>query len=93
MSVYIDKLRRYAGNGRMSGQWCHMVADSLEELHAMAEQIGLQRSWFQERSSFPHYDLRPSKRTAAIMHGAIEVSDRELIGLRHVDKTSGTLRK
>jgi hypothetical protein len=64
--VYVDELRSYP-----NGQWCHMWAESLEELHSMADRIGLQRSWFQNRERFPHYDLRPNVREAALRHGAV----------------------
>jgi hypothetical protein len=47
----------------------HMTADTLEELHAMAERLGL-RKWFQNKTT-PHYDLCKSKREEAIKLGAI----------------------
>ena len=59
MSVYVDNLflcatTRYWRHGKA----CHMVADSLSELHAMAKRLSLKRSWFQPgTSSLPHYDL------------------------------------
>lgn len=44
MTIYVDELQIY-GN---KGQLCHMMTDGdLIELHAMAEQIGIQRRWFQ----------------------------------------------
>lgn len=52
MSVYVDDSTNKFRHMTM----CHMTADSLDELHAMAKLIGLKKSWFQERSS-PHYDL------------------------------------
>jgi hypothetical protein len=57
--------------GRM--MMCHMMADSLEELHAMADKIGIQRKWFQSYSAYPHYDICKSKRRLAIKYGAVEV--------------------
>ena len=76
MSVYVDNVRiRYRGM-RMS----HMLADSLEELHAMAEQLGLKRAWFQPGST-PHYDLCAAKRTLAIELGAIPIGRRETVAL------------
>lgn len=53
---------------------CHMLADNLLELHLMAKQIGLKRSWFQtSRSGVPHYDVSKSRRAMAIANGAIEI--------------------
>ena len=58
---------------------CHMLADTLDELHEMADTIGVNRRWFQSEASTPHYDICKSKRHLAISHGAIEVSRRELV--------------
>ena len=70
MSVYVD--RAIYPYRRMI--MCHMVADSLEELHAMADSIGVARRWFQSHSSTPHYDLCKSKRALAVQNGAIELN-------------------
>lgn len=47
----------------------------------MAQVIGLKRAWFQNKrgQNFPHYDLSPSKRAAAIRYGATEIDCRELV--------------
>lgn len=74
MPVYVCK-NKYAYRGMIM---CHMVADTLAELHEMAERIGLKREWFQTKSSLPHYDVCRTKRALAIRCGAREVSNREL---------------
>jgi hypothetical protein len=55
---------------------CHMVADTPNELHAMADRIGVARRWFQDPKtmgvSTPHYDVCRSKRALAVAAGAIE---------------------
>lgn len=56
----------------------HMIADTVEELHAMAATIGLRREWFQPRSS-PHYDISEMKRRLAIRCGAVPVDRRQLV--------------
>lgn len=72
MAVYVDKARhRYR---RMI--MCHMMADTLEELHMMADKIGLNRKWFQGKST-PHYDVCLSFRKKAVQLGAIEVGMKE----------------
>jgi hypothetical protein len=79
MTVYVDdmraKFRRYV--------MCHMMADTLEELHEMADKIGVDQKWFQGPHSghaeFPHYDIVLSKRKLAVAAGAIEVSQRRLV--------------
>ena len=50
-------------------------ADTFDELHAMADKIGLRREWFQG----DHYDLTPNRREVAIREGAIAVSAKELV--------------
>lgn len=56
---------------------CHMLADSLEELHEMADRIGMRRAWFQDKpGGIPHYDLMTVKRAMAVECGAIEVDRR-----------------
>ena len=81
MSVYVDKLR----GTMLSGRWlwagsCHMIADSVEELHLFADSIRLKRVWFQPHSS-PHYDLTPNKRAAAVRRGALELSSSEFVAI------------
>lgn len=82
MSVYVDSLVGWGW--KMRGQYvksCHMIADSLDELHAMAAAIGMKRAWFQgpPKSRMPHYDLTASRRAAAVAMGAIECSRREFV--------------
>lgn len=81
MSVYVDTLVEY-NRGTVPGaprakHWCHMWADSLEELHEFAESIGMMRFWFQgpPQHKFPHYDLTKQRRILAVKAGAIEVPE------------------
>lgn len=79
MSIYVDKLSPCLPNKKW--RWkesCHLIGDSISELHIFAEQIGLKRSWFQGGSVLPHYDLTKQKRKHAINNGAIEISDEKL---------------
>lgn len=59
---------------RHGHRWCHLWCDEGEEeqLHALAAKVGMKRQWFQNKPGFPHYDLVPTKRAAAIKHGANE---------------------
>ena len=75
MSVYVDHY--FAQYGRM--QMSHMIADTLEELHAMADKIGVARKWFQQHASIPHYDVCKSKRELAIKFGAVPVDRRDFV--------------
>lgn len=86
MGVYVDELHCWPTKIKcFQGGSCHMVGDTAEELHALAEKIGLKREWFQNRRRLPHYDLTPAKRAAAIAAGA-----KEDFGLRdYVERTYG----
>lgn len=74
MTVYVDDMYtvRMGGFGRM--KMSHMIADSEEELHAMADKIGVARKWYQG----DHYDIAMSKRALAVKFGAVEITMREL---------------
>lgn len=73
MTVYVDDMR--APFGRMI--MCHMVADTEEELHAMADRIGVARKWHQG----DHYDIALVKRKLAVDSGAVEISRLEASGI------------
>lgn len=75
MAVYVDGERN--GFGRMV--MCHMLADTPEELHAMADAIGMKRAWYQspDKASFPHYDLSLTRRARAVAKGAKQISRQE----------------
>lgn len=87
MAVYVDELATWpldfvAPAARKHGaRWCHLTADTPEELHAFAARIGLYRRWCsdctQPRSRLLHYDLTPGKRVAALRAGAIYQSSQE----------------
>lgn len=79
MTVYVDEFRKW-GPTRLSifrAGSSHLTADTVEELHALADRIGLQREWFQPHPRHPHYDLTERRRTAAIAAGAVFVCARE----------------
>lgn len=92
MAVYVD--RSAIKFGRM--QMCHMVADSSEELRAMAQKIGLNEEWLQFGGTpREHYDLSLSKRALAMAEGAVQISRRELAQklAQRVARAGGTERR
>ena len=75
VAVYVDGLRDY---GWHRGPSCHLIADSVEELIEFAGAIGMRREWLQTKST-PHFDLTAGGRTLAVAHGAIQLTNRELV--------------
>jgi hypothetical protein len=74
MTVFVDDMYLYPIGKYRRMKMSHMIADSADELHAMADKIGVARRWYQG----DHYDICKSKRDLAIKHGAVEISMREL---------------
>ena len=75
--VYVDSIAYWPVRHLRYDKWCHMWADDINELHIMADEIGLKREWLHAGSLFPHYDLVPAKRRLAIKNGAVEMSVKE----------------
>lgn len=75
MSVYVDDYYAPYRGMRM----CHMIADTHEELMAMALTICLWSGWIQNRGTYrEHFDISTAKRKLAIRAGAIPISVKEL---------------
>lgn len=81
MTVYVDDMcdRPMGRLGRM--KMSHMMADTLPELLAMADAIGLPRKWLQHAEKgrgFVHFDVCKAKRALAIQAGAKSITLREM---------------
>ena len=91
MAIYVDNMRAPFKPGHRPGRtyvMCHMIADTDEELHAMAAKIGVARKWYQG----DHYDIALSKRKLAVENGAREITLRQLAcmsGLRRRGQPMG----
>jgi hypothetical protein len=87
VTVYIDDMHRYPMGrfGRM--KMSHMIADTEDELHAMAARIGIARKWHQG----DHYDVSKSRRELAIQYGAKPVTMRELAAMCFHRRKTGKL--
>jgi hypothetical protein len=92
MTVYVDDARIPAsvpnGSRVHTSTWCHLTADTPEELHEFAGRLGLRRSYFQpgkaiagKSSPFWHYDLTEGKVRQALALGAQQVSARDMPAL------------
>ena len=71
MTVYVDQQR--------PDGWCHMMATTREELHDLADKIGLKRARFQNHPEHAHYDLRPRMREDAVLAGAVETTSKAML--------------
>lgn len=78
MTVYVDD----AVHPWRGQRWAHLMADTLDELHAMAAQLGIPRRAFQNKPSGAHYDVPAPLREQALRLGAQAISrhgDRERV--------------
>ena len=73
--VYIDNAL-ISFNGQL---WCHMMADSLDELHSFAAYIGVSSNWFHKDASYPHYDITIQTKQNALCLGATAVDRKQII--------------
>ena len=99
MTVYVDDAHIPAtirnGAARHTSTWCHLFADTQDELHAFAARLGLRRSWFQpgpargdgSPSPYWHYDLTARKRHQALRLGAQAVTWHQSIQIIHDRET------
>ena len=82
MAVYVDDADitasvSYRGR-KLSSRWCHLTADSREELDAFAVKLGMRKSWIQHPGTWKeHYDLTEKRRDKAVLLGAVEVNWKE----------------
>ncbi|HZW18739.1 MAG TPA: DUF4031 domain-containing protein [Luteimonas sp.] len=75
MTVYVDDaVTPWRGH-----RWAHLMADTLDELHAFAARLGIPRRAFQDKTSGAHYDVTAQLRERAIALGAMPIS-------RHADR-------
>lgn len=77
MTVYVDDVAHAFGRMKM----CHLWADTLDELLAMVDAIGVQRKWIQghptlsfgkhRNASWTHFDISLGKKALALAQGAV----------------------
>ncbi|WP_343502102.1 DUF4031 domain-containing protein [Alloyangia pacifica] len=79
MTVYVDDMYRTAMGRFRHMKMSHMIADSTDELLAMADQIGLKRNWLQKASTADeHFDIGMGLRAKAVAAGAFKITMRDL---------------
>lgn len=85
MAVYIDSMNAPFRNMIM----CHMMADTTEELLAMATKIGVAHKWIQyPGTNKEHFDVCLKKKALALKHGAQECGWKEIMNLSN--RNNGT---
>lgn len=92
MTVYVDDMYRYPVGqyGRM--KMSHLIADTDEELHAMARAIGVARRWWQAPPRHDsHYDICMSMRDKAVSLGAVEITLRQCSAMNMLRRVTGAL--
>lgn len=74
MPVYVDDMNTMPLGHYRGMHMCHMIADTTEELLAMADKISVQRKWIQNAGTrHEHFDICTSKKKLAVRQGAIEI--------------------
>ena len=91
MTVYVDDMHTTDMGRYRRMKMSHMIADTDEELHAMADRIGIARRWHQDNGSGSHYDVALSKRALAVAAGAVEIPLRTLAMMNYVRRRTGEL--
>ena len=75
MAIYVDFVQiEFKGY-----KWCHMLADTLQELHDFAALIEVDKRLFHRNASYPHYDVTVQMREIAIEQGAIPADRKKII--------------
>jgi NRPS condensation-like uncharacterized protein len=91
MAVYVDDMHTtpMGAFGRM--KMCHMVADTTDELLALADAIGVQRKWLQHAGTHrEHFDISTSKRALAVAAGAVEITMSQTGRIARAKREAGT---
>ncbi|MGI8761073.1 MAG: DUF4031 domain-containing protein [Jatrophihabitantaceae bacterium] len=78
MACYVDTVRAYPGAGLRYTEFCHLLADTRDELHAIADALGIPRRFFQDHPWRWHHDLPAPFRARAVELGAREVTMHEV---------------
>ena len=78
MACYVDTVRDYPGAGLRYSRFCHLLADTRDELHVMADRLGIPRRFFQDHPWRWHHDLPEHLRAQAVEFGAREITLHEV---------------
>jgi hypothetical protein len=88
VTCYVDTVRDYPDAGLRFERFCHLLADTREELHAMADELGIPSRFFQDHPWRWHHDLPEPLRPRALELGARELTLHEVGALLRERKRS-----
>lgn len=74
MTVFVDDMYKSPMGRFRRMKMSHMMADTEQELHDMADKIGVARRWYQG----DHYDICMSMRAKAVKLGAKGITWKEM---------------
>jgi hypothetical protein len=78
VACYVDAVREYPNAGLRFTRFCHLLADTREELHEMAGALGVPHRYFQDHPWRWHHDLPEPLRDRALELGARELTLHEV---------------
>lgn len=88
MVVFVDDMFKYPMGQFRHMKMSHMTSDNEDELHKMADKIGVARKHYQ----FDHYDICMSMRKLAIQAGAIPITLKQLALINRLFKQGADSR-
>jgi hypothetical protein len=91
VTCYVDAIQSYPDAGLRFTEFCHLLADTREELHAMAEALGIPERFFQDHPWRWHHDLPAPLRPQAVELGARELTMHEVGALLQRRKAQITI--
>jgi hypothetical protein len=70
-------------------KWCHLLADTPEELHRFAGRLGVHRSSYQgpPKTTTPHYDITGFERSRAVALGARVCTRAEIVAVARLARS------
>ena len=91
MTCYVDAVRSYPDAGLRHTDFCHLLADTREELHEIAAALGVPRRFFQDHPVRWHHDLPAPLRDRALELGAVEASREQVVALLRARRAAATV--
>ncbi|MBU9386626.1 DUF4031 domain-containing protein [Burkholderia multivorans] len=92
MTVYVDDMHAIELGRFRRMKMSHMIADTTEELIAMARTIGVNTRWLQHPGEpGEHFDIAKGKRELAIAAGAVPITLRQCSAMCFRRRVTGEL--